>query len=69
MGNAERALTQARNNIDAWMREVDGGGLDAILVTASGCGTTIKDYGFMLRTDSAYAGKAKAGVRARARYQ
>ena len=40
------------------MREIDGEGLDAILVTASGCGTTIKDYGFMLRTDPAYAEKA-----------
>ena len=34
------------------------GGLDAIVVTASGCGTTIKDYGFMLRLDPAYAEKA-----------
>ncbi len=33
-------------------------GLDAILVTASGCGTMVKDYGFMLRGDSAYAAKA-----------
>ncbi len=59
MGRADRALMQARNNVDAWIREMDGEGLDAILVTASGCGTTIKDYGFMLRTDSAYAEKAK----------
>jgi glycolate oxidase iron-sulfur subunit len=41
------------------MREVDGEGLDAILVTISGCGTTVKDYGFMLRSDPAYAEKAK----------
>ena len=34
------------------------GGLDAIIITASGCGTTIKDYGFMLRLDPAYAEKA-----------
>jgi glycolate oxidase iron-sulfur subunit len=33
-------------------------GLDAIVITASGCGTTIKDYGFMLRLDPAYAEKA-----------
>ncbi len=33
-------------------------GLDAIVVTASGCGTTIKDYGFMLRLDPDYAQKA-----------
>src|SRR5690606_30316534 len=38
--------------------QIDGGGLDAIVITASGCGTTIKDYGFMLRLDPAYAEKA-----------
>ena len=59
MGREHEALAQARNNIDAWMREIDGEGIDAILVTASGCGTTIKDYGFMLREDAAYADKAK----------
>jgi len=58
MGQDGPALRQARNNIDAWTREIDGDGLDAILVTASGCGTTVKDYGFMLRTDPAYAAKA-----------
>jgi glycolate oxidase iron-sulfur subunit len=58
MGREEQALAQARNNIDAWMREIDGAGLDAILITVSGCGTTVKDYGFMLRTDPAYAAKA-----------
>jgi glycolate oxidase iron-sulfur subunit len=60
MGREHEALHQARANIDAWMREIDGGGLDAILITASGCGTTVKDYGFMLRTDPRYAAKAKA---------
>jgi glycolate oxidase iron-sulfur subunit len=58
MGRDAAALRQARNNIDAWTRESAGEGLDAILVTASGCGTTLKDYGFMLRTDPAYADKA-----------
>jgi glycolate oxidase iron-sulfur subunit len=58
MGRDEAALNSARRNIDAWLREDEAGGLDAILVTASGCGTTVKDYGFMLRTDSAYADKA-----------
>jgi glycolate oxidase iron-sulfur subunit len=59
MGRQNEALAQARNNIDAWIREIDGQGLDAILVTVSGCGTTIKDYGFMLRNDPAYAHKAQ----------
>jgi glycolate oxidase iron-sulfur subunit len=58
MGREATALAQARANIDAWTREIEGEGLDAILVTISGCGTTVKDYGFMLRTDQAYAAKA-----------
>ncbi|MGA2791960.1 MAG: glycolate oxidase subunit GlcF [Roseiarcus sp.] len=58
MGLEDRALRQARANIDAWTREIDNGGLEAIVVTASGCGTTIKDYGFMLRGDALYAEKA-----------
>jgi glycolate oxidase iron-sulfur subunit len=58
MGRDQEALAAARRQIDAWSAEIDGEGLDAILVTASGCGTTIKDYGFMLRTDRVYADKA-----------
>jgi glycolate oxidase iron-sulfur subunit len=58
MGREHEALEFARKNIDAWMREIDGEGIDAILITISGCGTTVKDYGFMLRTDPAYAEKA-----------
>jgi len=58
MGREDEALRFARNNIDAWTREIEGEGLDAILMTVSGCGVTIKDYGFMLRTDDAYAEKA-----------
>jgi glycolate oxidase iron-sulfur subunit len=59
MGREEQALAAARRNVDAWMREIDKGGLDAIVITASGCGTTIKDYGFMLRLDPVYAEKAE----------
>jgi len=66
MGREDEALSQARNNIDAWIHELEGAGLDAILVTVSGCGTTIKDYGFMLRNEPAYADKA-ARISARAR--
>jgi glycolate dehydrogenase iron-sulfur subunit len=58
MGAEQRALAQARADIDAWTREIDGEGLEAIVVTASGCGATIKDYGYMLRDDPAYAKKA-----------
>ncbi len=59
MGREDQALGFAKHNIDVWTREIETGGLDAILITASGCGTTIKDYGFMLRDDAAYAEKAK----------
>ncbi|MGE3293587.1 MAG: heterodisulfide reductase-related iron-sulfur binding cluster, partial [Geminicoccaceae bacterium] len=58
MGKEESALAFARANIDAWTREIDRGGLDAVVINASGCGTTIKDYGFMFREDAAYAAKA-----------
>jgi glycolate dehydrogenase iron-sulfur subunit len=57
MGKDHAALRQVRNNVDAWTREIEHG-LDAILVTASGCGTTVRDYGFMLRSEAAYADKA-----------
>jgi glycolate oxidase iron-sulfur subunit len=58
MGRTKDALAAARSRIDAWTAELRGEGLDAIIMTASGCGTTVKDYGFMLRTDDAYADKA-----------
>ncbi|WP_419909806.1 glycolate oxidase subunit GlcF [Hoeflea sp.] len=58
MGREEEALAAARRNVDVWMREAEEDGLDAIIITASGCGTTIKDYGYMLRDDPAYAEKA-----------
>jgi glycolate oxidase iron-sulfur subunit len=55
MGREEQALAQARANIDTWAAIDD---LEAIVITTSGCGTTVKDYGFMLRTDKAYAERA-----------
>ena len=58
MGREAQALASARANIDAWERERARGGLDAVIINASGCGTTVKDYGFMLREDPAYAEKA-----------
>ncbi len=58
MGREPAALEAARRNVDAWTREINSRGLDAIVITASGCGTTIKDYGYMLQLDPAYAAKA-----------
>jgi glycolate oxidase iron-sulfur subunit len=58
MGKTEDAHGNVKANVDAWMREIEGDGLDAIIITASGCGTTVKDYGHMMREDPAYAEKA-----------
>jgi len=58
LGRDDDALRRARANITAWMAEAQAGGLDAILVTTSGCGTVIKDYGFLLREDRDFAGPA-----------
>jgi glycolate oxidase iron-sulfur subunit len=49
----------ARANIVAWSRELDVGGLGAIVINASGCGTTVKDYGFMFRDDRELAEPAR----------
>ena len=59
MGRKEEAHAAACRNIDAWSREINAEGIDAILTTASGCGTTMKDYGFMLRNDPDYAAPAQ----------
>jgi glycolate oxidase iron-sulfur subunit len=59
MGQAEEGHEAARRNVDAWTREIEADGLDAIIINASGCGTSVKDYGFMLRSDPAYASKAE----------
>jgi glycolate oxidase iron-sulfur subunit len=59
MGRRQESHAQAKQAIDAWVKAIDAGGLDAIVVTTSGCGTTIKDYGFMFRDDPDYADKAR----------
>ncbi len=50
----------AKANIDAWTREREEAGLDAVVINASGCGTTVKEYGFTFRADPAYAKRASA---------
>ena len=58
MGREDESLAAARRNVDAWTREIEKGEIKAIVVTTSGCGTTLKDYGYMLKDDPAYAAKA-----------
>jgi glycolate oxidase iron-sulfur subunit len=52
-------LDQMRANIDAWWRHVEGGAVEAIVMNASGCGVTVKEYGHHLQHDAAYAAKAR----------
>jgi glycolate oxidase iron-sulfur subunit len=59
LGEEAPALAFARANIDAWQAAIDDGGLDAVVANASGCGTQLKDYGFMLREDETHAQSAK----------
>src|SRR5262249_5427844 len=59
MGREAPARAAARAAIVAWSRAIDGQGLDAIIINASGCGTTVKDYGFMFRGDPLWARRAE----------
>ena len=59
MGKEAAALVMARANIDAWTRSIEKSPIDAIIINASGCGTTVKDYGHMLARDPVYAGRAR----------
>lgn len=52
MGKTGESHATAAKNIKAWAREMDGAGLDAIVINTSGCGTTVKDYGHMFRHES-----------------
>ena len=51
MGKTGDSHKAAQANVKAWTAEMDGGGLDAIVINTSGCGTTVKDYGHMFRND------------------
>jgi glycolate oxidase iron-sulfur subunit len=57
LGAVEAAREAMRSNIDAWWPEIEAGA-EAIVMTASGCGSQVKDYGYLLRDDPAYADKA-----------
>ncbi len=59
MGKTAESHATAAKNIRAWWREMQGEGLDAIVINTSGCGTTVKDYGHMFRTER-LAQEAKA---------
>ena len=60
LGKDDDAVKFARANIIAWTREIEGSGLDAIVINASGCGTEVKDYGFMFRHNEEWRENAAA---------
>ncbi|WP_050528516.1 glycolate oxidase subunit GlcF [Pseudorhodobacter aquimaris] len=59
MGKADQSHASAAANIKAWMAEKRAGGLDAVVINTSGCGTTVKDYGHMFRNDPLAADAAE----------
>jgi glycolate oxidase iron-sulfur subunit len=58
MGREADAVEQAKRNVDAWMKAISKGPVDAIIINASGCGTMVKDYGHLLKHEPAYARQA-----------
>jgi len=58
MGKHDEGLAAMRRTIDAWWPLVERDAIEAIVVTASGCGVTVREYGHLLRHDPAYAHKA-----------
>ncbi len=59
MGERPHSLQLMRRNIEVWHRELEHDGLDAIVLTTSGCGTAVKEYDHIFRNDSTLANKAK----------
>ncbi len=62
MGKEDESHGTAAKNIKAWAKEMDGDGLDAIVINTSGCGTTVKDYGHMFRNDALAADAARVSA-------
>ncbi|MGJ0506957.1 MAG: glycolate oxidase subunit GlcF [Methylocystis sp.] len=58
LGKVDASLALARRTIDSWTREIERGGLDHIVITTSGCGVSVKDYGNLFRNDARFADKA-----------
>ena len=59
LGKSSLAYEAFKKNISIWYEEYLKNGLDAIISNTSGCGTTLKDYGFIFRSDNDYKKKAK----------
>ena len=62
MGLEQRAIEFAKRNVDAWWKSMQREPVDAIIINASGCGTTVKDYAYMLKDEGDYGERAQAIV-------
>ncbi len=58
LNDHEGGKAEMRRNIDAWWPHVESEGVEAIVMNASGCGVTVRDYGHLLKDDAEYAAKA-----------
>lgn len=58
LNDQDGGLAQMRSNIDAWWPHIDSGAVECIVMNASGCGATVKEYGHHLKHDPQYAEKA-----------
>jgi glycolate oxidase iron-sulfur subunit len=58
LNDQEGGKAQMRANIDAWWPQVERNEVEAIVMNASGCGVTVREYGHILQHDPAYAAKA-----------
>ena len=59
LNDHDGGLADMRRNVDAWWPKVSSGAVEAIVMNASGCGVTVKDYGHALAHDPAYADRAQ----------
>ncbi|MDM0017118.1 glycolate oxidase subunit GlcF [Variovorax saccharolyticus] len=59
LNDQDGGRAQMRANIDAWWPQVEAGAVEAIVMNASGCGVTVREYGHILKDDPAYAAKAE----------
>ena len=59
LNDQQGGMAQMRANIDAWWPQVERDEVEAIVMNASGCGVTVREYGHILRDDAAYAPKAR----------
>ena len=59
LNDQDGGMAQMRVNVDAWWPYVENGQVEAIIMNASGCGVTVKEYGHILQHDAAYAAKAQ----------